>query len=172
MSNLETFFSIAIPTLVISFVFFATDPRGMRLLSKASSSLNIQWSFFSIPLWLLPFGLAVIFEAQTKFVPAAVANLFFYCGRYVFPLGYTWKKLPDSFMPLLNHPDFFQPAHTWDLIFWAIISFAYGFFTRKVRTGFAFAMAPLLVLVILAIFHFFAWQLGYIHWGLPARVVG
>jgi len=158
--------------LIIFIVFFLSDPRGMNLFLKVWNVLNIKWSFFFIPLWLLPFGLAVVFEAQTEHVPTFLANIFFFSGRYVFPLGYTYKHQAGGFVPLLSHPNMFQPAHTWDLIIWLIVSVLYGLFTRRIRTGRAFAMAPLLILALLAVFHFFAWQFGYIHWGLPTRVVG
>ena len=146
-------------------VFLWGNPSGKRAVTVAARTLRS--SLFAIPVWLFPFGLAVIFEAQTEHVPDVIANIFFFIGRFIFPLSYTYKARPDGLEPLL-----YPPTQIWDLLFWVAVSVAYWLVTRNIRHGYAFAMAPLVIVAILAIYHLCAWQLGYVHWGLPFRVVG
>jgi hypothetical protein len=158
---------VALSLLMLAFVLLWTTHRGKQAFTTAAREIRSRPNLFAIPLWLLPFGLAVVFEAQTRYIPDVLANTLFFIGRFVFPLSYTYKLHPEALEPL-----FYRPTHAWDLLFWCAVSVAYWYSTRNIRPRYAFAAAPLVVAAILATYHLCAWQLGYVHWGLPTRVVG
>jgi hypothetical protein len=124
-------------------------------------------TFAALPVFLLPFTLAVIFESKTYLLPDHVANFFFFFGRLMLPLSYIYKVRPDGIQAILQ-----PPTHVWDILFWAAASTLYGFYCQKLRVWCAFAIAPCCIALIVLSFNFAMSNLGYIVWGLPFRVVG
>jgi len=123
-------------------------------------------TFAALPIFLLPFVLAVIFESKTDLLPSRVANFLFSNGRFVLPLSYVYKIRPDGIQAIL------QPAtHVWDVLFWVAASISYGFYFQRIRIWYAFAIAPICIGLIVFAFNFVMWKLGYILWSLPFRVV-
>jgi hypothetical protein len=125
-------------------------------------------NFLAIPAWLLPFGLAVVFEAQTRYVPDILANFFHFNGRWLFPFAYLNRYWPDVGLERLLP----SGTHAWDVLFWVVVSIAFGLLTRRMPPRRAWWLAPVVVIALAFAIHVIAAWAGLVFYGRSFRVVG
>jgi len=165
-SAFNGFRSWAIPVLVLGVLSTPVLIKPTGRTKRITSSLRRPLAFAAIPLFLLPFVLVVIFESKTNILPNGIANFFYFYGRKVLPLSYVYEVHSYGIQAIV------QPAtHIWDVAFWAIFSVTFGFLTQSLRLRYSFLVAPVVILVIVVVFHYTMLRLGYVFWGLPFRVV-
>lgn len=165
-SAFNGFRSWVIPAIVLGVLStpIIINPAGRT--KRMTSSLRRPLAFAAIPLFLLPFALAVIFESKTNILPNGIANFLYGYGRNVLPLSYVYEVHSYGIQAIV------QPTtHIWDVAFWAICSIIFGFLTQRLRLRYSFLIAPFVILVIVVVFHYTMLHLGYIFWDLPFRVV-
>lgn len=133
----------------------------------ASQALLRRATFFAMPLLLLPFALSVIFEAGTRHLPNALANILFFPGRLLLPLAYLHTQDADGLAPIIQ-----SGTHLWDVMAWLSMSIVFGHFVRRLRFRHALALAAPTIVCVAAVAHFIASSAGLVFWGLPFRVVG
>jgi hypothetical protein len=169
--NYSTAIALAVAPIAIAILGFAfvqawASPQR-KALTAIAATIKPPITVLAIPAWVLPFGFAVHFEAQTRHIPDVLANFLFFTGRFIFPTTYMYKLLPDGVAPMSIRHTFL-----WDIVFWVVASILFGRATRNFRPLYAFILAPLVVYGIAELYQIVAWQLGYVHHGRPFRVVG